>query len=67
MKSKKQERRKAVPQAVADPAHPKTWPWVVTAFVTIAVLFEVYEPALSGPFLFDDNYLPFRVPGFPVD
>ena len=66
MKSKKQEKRKATQQTVAEPAKPKRWPWALAAFVTIAVIFEVYEPALSGPFLFDDNYLPFRTPGFPV-
>ena len=41
-------------------------PWVIACAI-VAVwfwLYELYSPALRGPFLFDDLYLPFQVPGF---
>ncbi|MEZ5398591.1 MAG: tetratricopeptide repeat protein [Bryobacteraceae bacterium] len=41
-------------------ARPKWfWPLVAAAFVAV---FFVYAPALSGPFVFDDLYLPFGRP-----
>jgi tetratricopeptide (TPR) repeat protein len=36
----------------------------VGAFVALIVLLEAYGPSLRGPFLFDDNYLPFTAPEF---
>lgn len=39
--------------------------WVGAAAIAIAfwLLIEIYGPALNGPFLFDDLYLPFANPG----
>jgi len=56
---------KPVMAAVADrPERRNTWIWVV-AFVAAAIaVFEVYGPALNGPFLLDDTYLPFMLPGW---
>ena len=47
------------------PVH-KVAPWhlLLAALGLIFVLFEVYGPALRGPFVFDDMYLPFGLPGF---
>jgi tetratricopeptide (TPR) repeat protein len=57
-KSKKQ-------QTSAPPAAAKRgfnwWPWLV-ALGALLLLFEVYGPAIDGPFLFDDRYLPFFAP-----
>jgi tetratricopeptide (TPR) repeat protein len=50
----------------AAPPKPGTR-WWIYAFVVAGALylaFQVYAPALSGPFVFDDNSLPFRTPGF---
>jgi tetratricopeptide (TPR) repeat protein len=41
-------------------------PWLSYGGFLLAILaiYEVYRPALNGPFLFDDSYLPFLVPNF---
>jgi len=53
---------------VASPPtrRPSRQAWYVAAGVLLAaiVLFRVYQPALNGPFLFDDDYLPFTHPTF---
>jgi tetratricopeptide (TPR) repeat protein len=36
----------------------------VAGCATLLALLEVYQPALYGPFLFDDLYLPFQLPEF---
>jgi len=38
--------------------------YMVGQVLLFLFLHEVYSPALSGPFLFDDRYLPFLRPGF---
>lgn len=48
------------------PSRQRYWAWLATALAALAA-FEVYSPALNGPFLFDDIYLPFNLPDFPVD
>ena len=40
------------------------WPVAAGLFLLAFALLEIYGPALSGPFLFDDRYLPFLSPGF---
>src|SRR5260221_15966 len=45
---------------------PRRWSYVLGAFLALAAVFEAYQPGLSGPFVFDDNFLPFRMPSFPV-
>ncbi len=73
MKDKKRELRKggaAAQAAVARPparaelaARPRTWwPWAAAA--ALLLVFSVYGPAMHGPFLFDDNTLPFSLPNF---
>ena len=36
--------------------------FAIVAFLAAALLFAVYQPALNGPFLFDDSYLPMFAP-----
>jgi protein O-mannosyl-transferase len=52
----------AAPQPAMKP-HPNWIPYAIAAAAAILV-FWVYSPALHGPFLFDDNALPFALPNF---
>lgn len=73
MKAKKQETRKSrrasakAATAVAEKPRAAYWPYALGCVLALVVAFEVYGPALYGPFLFDDQYLPFSVPTFAVD
>ncbi|MBM3785303.1 MAG: hypothetical protein FJW30_13135, partial [Acidobacteria bacterium] len=40
------------------------WPYALGFVLAALALLEIYRPALGGPFLFDDLYLPFLVPNF---
>jgi tetratricopeptide (TPR) repeat protein len=40
------------------------WMWLVAAAVALFVLMQIYDPALNGPFVFDDQYLAFQDAGF---
>ena len=56
----------AAPASPLVPAHSaewKLWHWIAIALGALLVVFEAYSPALSGPFLLDDLYLPFGLPG----
>lgn len=72
-KAKRRARGKAAkgapaPKAKASPesAGPKLKAWHVLAGVLLLgfIVFEVYKPAINGPFLFDDRYLPFTHPSY---
>lgn len=72
MKGKKQQTRKVERgagkrAAVAEIPQRVYWPYFLGGFLTLFVAFLVYGPALNGPFLFDDRYLPFGNGMFPVD
>src|SRR4026209_1083900 len=71
MKSKKQATRRtprAQPGHVLAEASPvPRWPYAAGIAVAVAAAFEVYGPSLNGPFLFDDQYLPFGKPDFPLN
>lgn len=63
--ARRQQSGPALP-AVSVPPRRGGWKWWQWALATAALLFvviEVYAPALGGPFLFDDVYLPFAMPG----
>lgn len=67
---KKNKKRAPSAKASARPpeARGRSWIWLVAGFVALLAAFVVYQPALGGPFLFDDRYLPFfspRAPGLP--
>jgi Flp pilus assembly protein TadD len=51
--------------AVADrPERPRRWLWLLAFLIAAAAVFEVYGPALNGPFMLDDSYLPYTNPGW---
>jgi protein O-mannosyl-transferase len=51
-------------QAVAPPR--QWWIWCA-ALAALLLVYEVYSPALRGPFVFDDRYLPFLSPAVKQD
>ena len=48
---------------VAKPSHALV-DLSAAAAVALYLAFQVYAPALSGPFVFDDTFLPYHTPGF---
>ncbi len=54
-KADTQPRAKAEPQ----PFRPAWWHYLLGFFLLLFLGFEIYQPALNGPFVFDDVYLPF--------
>lgn len=45
-------------------AKPQLWHYALALFAFLFLTFEVYQPALNGPFIFDDAYLPFTQPEY---
>lgn len=43
----------------AAPRGPRPWHFLAAGFGVLVVLYLAYDPALRGPFVFDDPYLPF--------
>jgi Tfp pilus assembly protein PilF len=41
------------------PWRPQTWHYLLAALAALFIALEAYGPALGGPFVFDDSYLPF--------
>lgn len=67
MKSNKRRKPKhsaAAAVAVEAPPSPKRWPYFAGIAAAIFIVFEIYWPAIRGPFLLDDTYLPYMTPGF---
>lgn len=66
MKASKREVRKPRPAAPAATKAAQSLQWWPYALVLAALLavFWAYAPAAHGPFLFDDNTLPFALPQF---
>lgn len=61
-KKKQRDKKQAVPaptQAERAPFRLKAWHVLLGLAVAAVALLEAYQPALDGPFLFDDRYLPF--------
>src|SRR5690242_7432597 len=70
MKEKKKHTRKTGAKsmaAVIETPRAAYWPYALGFFLALAAAFQVYGPSLYGPFIFDDQYLPFSVPNFPAD
>ena len=70
MKSSKTKRapvrsRATAAVAVAEPARQSyLWSILIGMAVTFLAVFVIYAPAMHGPFLLDDDYLPYRTPAF---
>ena len=69
--SRKSRRAAARPVVPAGPTAEQRrtvfWPYALAFAIALAAAFEVYAPSLNGPFLFDDQILPFGRPDFPFD
>ena len=61
-KKKQRGKKQAVSTAIQAQRAPfrlKAWHVLLGLAVAAVALLEAYRPALDGPFLFDDRYLPF--------
>jgi tetratricopeptide (TPR) repeat protein len=61
--------RTQAPQKAAAPAPKPGTPWWIYAAAVIAAAyaaFQVYAPALNGPFVFDDANLPYHMQDYPA-
>ena len=62
MKNKRREARKGAAAVAAGPAPHPHWHYFALGVLAAAiVVLWAYWPSMNGPFLFDDNYLPFAV------
>ncbi len=64
MKTRKRHRPEKPAPAAAAGFSLKPWHVVAGAAVASVAAFAAYQPALNGPFVFDDIYLPFYSYGF---
>lgn len=64
MKNSKVKRAATVAAMVQPVQRPYLWHVVIGAVVTLCAVFIVYGPAMKGPYLLDDDYLPYRTPFF---
>lgn len=66
MKSSKTKKPKRAAPPIAVAAEPRTNPWIwvygATVVVALFAAFEVYWPAIHGPFLLDDTHLTYMLP-----
>ena len=65
--SKTKKSKRAAPVAItAEPrTDPWVWIWAASLVVALFAAFEVYWPAIHGPFLLDDTYLTYMRPDAP--
>jgi len=63
-KARKSKRPVAAAIAVAPLPERRVWPYAAAVCIAVFAVFEVYWPAIRGPFLLDDSYLPYLLPGF---
>src|SRR5271169_1190253 len=69
MKSSKaaKPKRSATSVPASAPASQfKVWHYALGFFIAFCAVYQVYSPALNGPFLLDDSYLPYMLPNFYV-
>lgn len=66
MKSSKTVKPKRTVVAAAAPVSEPSylWRYAIGFFVAFCAVYQVYSPALNGPFLFDDTHLPYMLPNF---
>lgn len=62
--SKTRKARRAAPTVVTAEPQSNPWVWIYSVSVLVALFaaFEVYWPAIHGPFLLDDSYLTYMRP-----
>src|SRR5258708_31065370 len=65
MKSGKTSKAKpSAAVAVAEAPRRKLWPYAAAIAAALIVVFQVYWPVMSGPFMLDDTYLPYMNSGY---
>lgn len=52
------------PVAIVPDRQTELWPAALTMAAAVIAVFFVYGPAMGGPFLLDDSYLPYRMDSF---
>src|SRR5882724_9201039 len=62
LKERKVSKREEEATARSGKPRPEFWLWALGLVAGLFAAFQVYGPALHGPFLFDDAYLPMNVP-----
>jgi protein O-mannosyl-transferase len=62
--AKKPEPARVTQRPAPIKAAPSKWPVVAAVAAAIVAVWWAYAPAFSGPFLFDDQSLPFALPEF---
>ncbi|HLI85709.1 MAG TPA: tetratricopeptide repeat protein [Bryobacteraceae bacterium] len=50
--------------SASAPARKSRLVYLISAAAAVIVVFSIYSPALHGPFVFDDNDLPYALPSF---
>jgi hypothetical protein len=62
--SKTKQSKRMAPVVVAAEPRKDSWFWIYAASLVVALLaaFEVYWPAIHGPFLLDDTHLTYMLP-----
>ena len=64
-KRQSKSKLRAPAKAVAPKPRSRWWIYAAAAAVAVYLAFQVYAPALSGPFVFDDTYQPYHTPDYP--
>lgn len=54
----------AAKPAIAKPKNTSRWIWVAACAAAVYLVFQVYSPALNGPFVFDDTSQPYHSQDF---
>jgi protein O-mannosyl-transferase len=68
MKAQKKNRKRTTEVIAASQAHGgNRWWYLAGILVLVYAGFQAYGVVLNGPFVFDDAYLPFRLPHFSAD
>lgn len=62
--AKKTEPARVTQRPAPKVAAPSRWPLLAAVAAAFVAVWWAYAPALSGPFLFDDQILPFAMPSF---
>ncbi len=58
-------KRSATSVVAAAPSRQfQLWHYALGFFIAFCAVYQVYSPALNGPFLLDDSYLPYMLPNF---